>query len=62
MRSAHFFHTCSIHAARVSAVCAACAQLIHSGQVLLALEQQWHIWCFKCTACHSVLHGEYMAK
>lgn len=42
--------------------CAACNQLIHSGQVLLALDAQWHIWCFKCTTCGSVLHGEYMAK
>lgn len=42
--------------------CAACNQLIHSGQVLLALDAQWHIWCFKCTTCSSVLHGEYMAK
>lgn len=42
--------------------CAACNQLIHSGQVLLALDCQWHIWCFKCTCCGSVLHGEYMAK
>uniref|UniRef100_A0A914VGH2 Actin-binding LIM protein 1 n=1 Tax=Plectus sambesii TaxID=2011161 RepID=A0A914VGH2_9BILA len=43
-------------------VCAACDQLIHSGQVLLALDSQWHIWCFKCTACDSVLHGEYMTR
>lgn len=42
--------------------CAACNQMIHSGQVLLALDAQWHIWCFKCNICGSVLHGEYMAK
>ncbi|KRZ11998.1 Actin-binding LIM protein 1, partial [Trichinella zimbabwensis] len=41
-------------------VCAACDQVISSGQVLLALDTQWHTWCFKCAACHCVLHGEYM--
>uniref|UniRef100_A0A5S6QN20 Actin-binding LIM protein 1 n=1 Tax=Trichuris muris TaxID=70415 RepID=A0A5S6QN20_TRIMR len=44
------------------AVCAACDQCISSGQVLLALDTQWHTWCFKCTVCHCVLHGEYMEK
>ncbi|KRZ34268.1 Actin-binding LIM protein 1 [Trichinella pseudospiralis] len=43
-------------------VCAACDQVISSGQVLLALDTQWHTWCFKCAACHCVLHGEYMEK
>jgi actin-binding LIM protein len=46
----------------IVSVCAACDQLMQSGQVLLALGTQWHIWCFKCATCCSVLHGEYMAK
>lgn len=28
----------------------------------MALDQQWHIWCFKCGTCGTVLHGEYMGK
>lgn len=41
--------------------CAACEQPLHSGQVLLALGEQWHVWCFKCSECGAVLQGEYMA-
>ncbi|TMS36490.1 hypothetical protein L596_003640 [Steinernema carpocapsae] len=40
--------------------CAACDQPLHSGQVLLALDQSWHVWCFKCAECDVVLQGEYM--
>ncbi|VDK44128.1 unnamed protein product [Anisakis simplex] len=42
-------------------VCAACDQPLQSGQVLLALGEQWHVWCFKCSECAAVLQGEYMA-
>lgn len=42
--------------------CNACQQEISEGQALIALDQQWHIWCFKCQACKAVLHGEYMSK
>ncbi|MFH4974715.1 hypothetical protein AB6A40_001424 [Gnathostoma spinigerum] len=42
-------------------VCAACDQPLQSGQVLLALGEQWHVWCFKCSECGAVLQGEYMA-
>ncbi len=28
----------------------------------MALDKQYHIWCFKCRACDSLLHGEYMGK
>ncbi|KAI6235365.1 Zinc finger, LIM-type domain and Villin headpiece domain-containing protein [Aphelenchoides besseyi] len=42
-------------------VCAACGDHLHSGQVLLALNQSWHVWCFKCSECDTVLQGEYMA-
>ncbi|KAK0396881.1 hypothetical protein QR680_001897 [Steinernema hermaphroditum] len=40
--------------------CAACDQPLHTGQVLLALDQSWHVWCFKCAECDAVLQGEYM--
>uniref|UniRef100_A0A1I8AMW5 LIM zinc-binding domain-containing protein n=1 Tax=Steinernema glaseri TaxID=37863 RepID=A0A1I8AMW5_9BILA len=40
--------------------CAACDQPLHTGQVLLALDQSWHVWCFKCAECDVVLQGEYM--
>ena len=41
--------------------CAACGQPLQRGQVLLALGQQWHVWCFKCSECSAVLQGEYMS-
>ncbi|KAK6632947.1 hypothetical protein RUM43_012690 [Polyplax serrata] len=42
--------------------CAGCGAELKDGQALIALERQWHIWCFKCKDCGSVLHGEYMGK
>lgn len=42
--------------------CAGCDDEIQEGQALVALERQWHIWCFKCADCGDVLHGEYMGK
>ena len=40
--------------------CAGCGQPLRDGQALVALDKQYHIWCFKCTACEVLLHGEYM--
>lgn len=34
---------------------------METGQVLLALGDQWHVWCFKCSECGAVLQGEYMS-
>ncbi|XP_023317094.1 actin-binding LIM protein 2 isoform X1 [Trichogramma pretiosum] len=42
--------------------CAGCSQQLREGQALVALERQWHVWCFKCHTCDAVLHGEYMGK
>ncbi|XP_045104500.1 actin-binding LIM protein 3-like isoform X5 [Portunus trituberculatus] len=42
--------------------CAGCKEELVEGQALIALDQQWHIWCFKCAVCSTVLHGEYMGK
>ncbi|XP_076049123.1 actin binding LIM protein Uncoordinated 115a isoform X5 [Oratosquilla oratoria] len=42
--------------------CAGCKDELVEGQALIALDQQWHIWCFKCATCGVVLHGEYMGK
>ncbi|XP_062867661.1 actin-binding LIM protein 3-like [Trichomycterus rosablanca] len=42
--------------------CAGCKEEITHGQSLLALEKQWHISCFKCQTCGSVLTGEYISK
>lgn len=44
------------------AECAGCQEELKEGQALIALERQWHIWCFKCRTCDAVLHGEYMGK
>ncbi|GFY72981.1 actin-binding LIM protein 1 [Trichonephila inaurata madagascariensis] len=46
----------------VHKICAGCNEELKEGQALIALEKEWHIWCFKCTACEAVLHGEYMDK
>ncbi|XP_063992290.1 actin-binding LIM protein 2-like isoform X2 [Diachasmimorpha longicaudata] len=42
--------------------CAGCGEKLQEGQALVALDRQWHVWCFKCHSCDSVLHGEYMGK
>ncbi|KAL4659776.1 actin-binding LIM protein 3-like [Arapaima gigas] len=42
--------------------CAGCQEEIKQGQSLLALEKQWHISCFKCQTCGTVLTGEYISK
>lgn len=42
--------------------CAGCKDELKEGQALIALDKQWHIWCFKCHACGVVLHGEYLGK
>lgn len=42
--------------------CAGCGDLLKDGQALIALDRQWHIWCFRCKACNTVLNGEYMGK
>lgn len=43
-----------------SDACAGCNQELKDGQALVALDKQYHIWCFKCTTCNVLLHGEYM--
>ncbi|ODN01148.1 Actin-binding LIM protein 1 [Orchesella cincta] len=42
--------------------CAGCGLELRDAQALVALDKQWHIWCFKCKACETILHGEYMGK
>uniref|UniRef100_A0A6M2DX49 Putative actin-binding lim zn-finger protein limatin involved in axon guidance n=1 Tax=Xenopsylla cheopis TaxID=163159 RepID=A0A6M2DX49_XENCH len=42
--------------------CAGCNQELREGQALVALDRQWHVWCFKCQSCQTVLHGEYMGR
>lgn len=42
--------------------CAGCGDELKDGQALMALDKQYHVWCFKCRACDTLLHGEYMGK
>ncbi|KAL9901035.1 actin binding LIM protein Uncoordinated 115a isoform 1-T1 [Glossina fuscipes fuscipes] len=42
--------------------CAGCGEMLKEGQALVALDRQWHVWCFRCKACTTVLNGEYMGK
>lgn len=46
----------------LSVGCAGCGEDIRSGQSLLALDKQWHLWCFTCTKCGCLLAGEYMGR
>lgn len=50
------------NAVNFSLGCAGCGEDIRSGQSLLALEKQWHLWCFTCTKCGCLLAGEYMGR
>lgn len=45
-----------------SSVCHSCNSEISDGQALIALDKHWHISCFKCETCASILHGEYLSK
>lgn len=42
--------------------CAGCKDFIKDSEALKALDRHWHVWCFKCTKCKSLLHGEYVVK
>uniref|UniRef100_A0A0K8TNM7 Putative actin-binding lim zn-finger protein limatin involved in axon guidance n=1 Tax=Tabanus bromius TaxID=304241 RepID=A0A0K8TNM7_TABBR len=42
--------------------CAGCGEVLKEGQALIALDRQWHIWCFRCKNCSTILNGEYMGK
>ncbi|XP_073969492.1 actin binding LIM protein Uncoordinated 115a isoform X12 [Rhodnius prolixus] len=42
--------------------CSRCFQELKEGQAVIALDRQWHVWCFKCTDCGVPLHGEFMGK
>jgi len=42
--------------------CSGCHGELKEGQALIALDRQWHVWCFKCSDCGAPLHGEYMGK
>lgn len=42
--------------------CAGCSEDLKDGQALMALDKQYHVWCFKCRSCQILLHGEYMGK
>lgn len=48
--------------ATATSTCAGCREKILDGQALVALDQHWHVWCFKCAHCRGPLHGEYVAK
>ena len=43
-------------------LCGGCGDELRDGQALMALDKQYHVWCFKCKACDMLLHGEYMGK
>ena len=36
--------------------CAGCRQELKDGQALVALDKQYHIWCFKCTGQSDTLY------
>lgn len=42
--------------------CAGCGQELSEGQALVALDRQWHTWCFACGECGVALRDEYMGR
>ncbi|KAK6629345.1 hypothetical protein RUM43_003162 [Polyplax serrata] len=42
--------------------CAGCCQDVRDGRSLTALQRQWHVSCFKCRECKTVLRGDYMGR
>ncbi len=43
-------------------ICSGCVKPLGDGHALMALDQQYHVWCFKCAECKMILQGEYMGK
>ena len=41
--------------AAASDSCAGCGQELKDGQALVALDKQYHIWCFKCPPCDEII-------
>uniref|UniRef100_A0A6I8P0G8 Actin binding LIM protein family member 2 n=1 Tax=Ornithorhynchus anatinus TaxID=9258 RepID=A0A6I8P0G8_ORNAN len=42
--------------------CGGCGLEIKNGQSLVALDQHWHLGCFKCKTCGKLLNAEYISK
>ncbi|XP_063165874.1 actin-binding LIM protein 2 [Candoia aspera] len=42
--------------------CGNCGSEIKNGQSLIALDQRWHLACFKCKICGKLLSAEYIGK
>ena len=42
--------------------CVGCKNEIKNGQALIALDKQWHLWCFTCHKCGCLLVGDYMGR
>ncbi|XP_049638523.1 actin-binding LIM protein 2 isoform X2 [Suncus etruscus] len=42
--------------------CGGCGAEIKDGQSLVALDQHWHLGCFRCRACGKQLDAEYISK
>lgn len=42
--------------------CYGCKEDMNSSQVVIALDHPWHVACFKCHQCASLLTGDYMER
>ncbi|XP_053314221.1 actin-binding LIM protein 2 isoform X2 [Spea bombifrons] len=42
--------------------CGGCGLEIKNGQSLVALDKHWHLGCFKCKTCGTLLKAEYISK
>ncbi|XP_069488117.1 actin-binding LIM protein 2 isoform X4 [Ambystoma mexicanum] len=51
--------TIPVHALRN---CGGCGLEIKNGQSLVALDKHWHLSCFKCKTCDTLLNAEYISK
>ncbi|XP_063218880.1 LIM domain kinase 1 isoform X2 [Bacillus rossius redtenbacheri] len=49
-------------ASSLEAVCAGCLNVISEEEFIQALNQEWHLECFRCSACDAALSSWYFEK
>lgn len=57
-----FHHDTGTGACSESSVCAGCLNSIDEDEYIQALNQDWHLECFRCSACDAALSNWYFEK
>ncbi|XP_045468751.1 LIM domain kinase 1 isoform X1 [Harmonia axyridis] len=50
------------HNENSSNVCSGCLNVIDDEEIICALDQEWHLECFRCSACDAALSNWYFEK